>query len=204
MLKVCKKCKEDKPLSEYIRQSHLKDGHHSLCNTCRISRRKELCCIIEVTEKVCKDCGELKPISAFNKANISRDGHQTRCYECYKSRYGSDQLEKKRKRYRTSEGWILNTLRTAKKRAKKEEIPFNLLPEDIELPDVCPVLGIPLEINNKGMSNNSPTLDKIVPSLGYVKGNVRVISWLANRIKGDQTDPTIFEKVAAYLRESTA
>ena len=159
---------------------------------------------IEVVEKKCKNCGDLKPISRFNKHSISKDGHQAICYECFKSKYSSKQHEKRKIRYRTSDGWILNTLRTAKKRAKKERIPFNLLPEDIELPDVCPVLGFPLKIGSKGMSPESPTLDKIIPSLGYVKGNVRVISWLANKIKGDQTDPTIFEKVAAYIRESIA
>lgn len=35
--------------------------------------------------------------------------------------------------------------------------------------------------------DNSPSLDKLIPDLGYVKGNVAVISWRANRFKSDGT-----------------
>ena len=72
------------------------------------------------------------------------------------------------------------------------------------MPSTCPVLGIPLVIGAGAMSANAPTLDRVVPSSGYVPGNVVVISWLANKIKGDITDPTIFEKVAKYIRERMA
>ena len=51
------------------------------------------------------------------------------------------------------------------------------------------------------MQDNSPTLDRIVPELGYVPGNVAVISWKANRLKGNNTDPELFEKVAKYIRK---
>lgn len=34
---------------------------------------------------------------------------------------------------------------------------------------------------------NSPSLDKIVPELGYVKGNIVVVSLRANQIKSDAT-----------------
>jgi hypothetical protein len=58
--------------------------------------------------------------------------------------------------------------------------------KDVSVPDVCPVLGIPLKVvSGKGFTDNSPSLDRIVPSLGYVPGNVVVISMRANRIKSD-------------------
>jgi hypothetical protein len=50
------------------------------------------------------------------------------------------------------------------------------------------------------MTADSPTLDRVIPVLGYVPGNVIIISWLANTIKKDITDPTVFEKIARYLR----
>ena len=34
---------------------------------------------------------------------------------------------------------------------------------------------------------SSPSLDRLVPALGYVKGNVQVISWRANKLKGEGT-----------------
>ena len=49
-----------------------------------------------------------------------------------------------------------------KKRAKEGDLPFNIDIEDIEIPEICPVLGISLKVNIGGnrMSDNSPTLDK--------------------------------------------
>ena len=75
----------------------------------------------------------------------------------------------------------------AKKRAKKFGLDFNIEVQDCEAPEYCPVLGIRLVSTNSGPSDNSPTLDRINPAKGYVKGNVVVISNRANRIKNDAT-----------------
>jgi len=79
-------------------------------------------------------------------------------------------------------------LTRAKSRAKQKNIPFNLTLEDIEVPETCPLLGIPIEIQpKKGYHPNSPSLDKIIPEKGYIKGNVWVISNRANTLKNDAT-----------------
>jgi hypothetical protein len=76
----------------------------------------------------------------------------------------------------------------AKSRAKKNGVYFNLLPEDIVIPTHCPALGIKLELSHgKYATNASPTLDRFIPELGYIPGNVTVISKKANRLKGDGT-----------------
>lgn len=72
-----------------------------------------------------------------------------------------------------------------KHRAKKFNIPFNLDLEDIIIPTNCPLLNIPIYKTEGRVKNNTPSLDKINPSLGYVKGNVWVISWKANRTKSN-------------------
>jgi hypothetical protein len=82
----------------------------------------------------------------------------------------------------------LTTLRLARLRARTQEIPFDIDVEDIHIPETCPVLGIPL-VSNAGDGGpgyglfNSPSLDKIIPELGYVKGNITVMSNLANTMK---------------------
>ena len=80
-----------------------------------------------------------------------------------------------------------------KSRAKKAGIPFNIGISDIVIPDVCPILGIKLVLTNqgKGYHTNSPSLDRINPTLGYIKGNVRVISARANLLKNDATSHEI-------------
>lgn len=77
----------------------------------------------------------------------------------------------------------------AKRRAKKKNIPFDLTPEDIRVPSVCPVLKIPLRpsVPGTGKNDNAPSLDRIIPGLGYVPGNVLIISWRANHLKRDAT-----------------
>ena len=93
-------------------------------------------------------------------------------------------------------------LSITKYRASKRGIPFNLTAEDVEIPDFCPVLGLPLyrNVGGRAQGPNSPTVDRINPNQGYVKGNVRVISSRANAIKSNAT-PEELLRVAAYFQE---
>jgi hypothetical protein len=71
---------------------------------------------------------------------------------------------------------------------------------DIQIPTHCPVLNIELKHNfgGKTPANNSPSLDKLVPELGYTRGNVFIISHRANRLKSDLTIAEI-GKLWAYV-----
>lgn len=87
----------------------------------------------------------------------------------------------------------------AKQRALKKHLPFNLVLSDVIIPTHCPALGIRLRAGSS--SNASPTLDRIIPSLGYTKGNVVVISALANSIKSTGTPDEIL-KVARFYQKT--
>ena len=76
---------------------------------------------------------------------------------------------------------------SAKRRALKLGIPFALSWKDIVIPKLCPVLGIPLVAGKGFRENGSPSLDRIDNDLGYVPGNVIVVSWRANALKRDAT-----------------
>ena len=126
------------------------------------------------------------------------------CCECHRGRYATPGFLAKNRAHQKA--WYgkdaaRRMFNTAKERAKLKGVPFDLDIEDITVPEVCPALGIPLEPNvgGRGFKSGSPSLDKIRPELGYVRGNVRVISMLANRIKSDCTDPAVFRKVADYI-----
>lgn len=92
-------------------------------------------------------------------------------------------------------------LQSAKKRAVLAGVPFDLSPEDIVIPEICPVLGIRLEIQfgKRGFAACSPSLDRLVPSRGYVRGNVAVISGRANLLKRDATVDEL-ERIASWMR----
>jgi hypothetical protein len=71
----------------------------------------------------------------------------------------------------------------ARERARRLGLPCTITSADIVIPKLCPVLKIRLKKGVGRFTDSSPTLDRIRPKLGYVKGNIRVISFRANRIK---------------------
>lgn len=73
----------------------------------------------------------------------------------------------------------------ARQRAKNKNLPFNIKLDDIIIPEYCPLLNIKLFKTKGHSTDNSPTLDRILPELGYIKGNIWVISYRANAIKRD-------------------
>jgi hypothetical protein len=90
----------------------------------------------------------------------------------------------------------------ARRRAQIRNVPFNLELKDIQIPEICPVLGIPLRQSRRIHSPGSPTIDRLFPSKGYVKGNVRVISHRANTIKHDATAEEL-KKVYEWVERET-
>lgn len=117
--------------------------------------------------------------------------------EEYLKRYREEnrkELSDKARKARYTEKYVLANpdmyiISRAKCHAKRTGLPFNLEKGDIKIPEICPVLGIPIfrNIGGKGMTPNSPSIDKIIPELGYVKGNVQIISQRANVMKNDAT-----------------
>ncbi len=93
-------------------------------------------------------------------------------------------------------------LEHAKNRAKQKGLAFDLGRADLEMPERCPVLGIEFRWGTGAMgwrNMASPSLDRIKPQLGYVRGNVLVISNRANHLKSNGTISE-FEAVLAYMR----
>lgn len=88
----------------------------------------------------------------------------------------------------------------ARARATKRGIPFTISIEDIVIPELCPILGIPIEYNKGKHAGNSASLDRINPSKGYQKDNIAVISNRANRIKNDGTADE-HQAIADWLRQ---
>lgn len=69
---------------------------------------------------------------------------------------------------------------------------------DITWPSHCPILGTELDYFAESAQENSPSFDRIDSNLGYVTGNVIIVSWRANRIKNNGTAEEHL-KIAMYL-----
>lgn len=91
----------------------------------------------------------------------------------------------------------------ARIRAIEKGLPFSIALGDVVIPDRCPIFGFELRVADGKPDNQSPELDRIRPELGYVSGNVIVISRLANRIKTDATPEQLLAVANFYLKLST-
>ena len=94
-----------------------------------------------------------------------------------------------------------------KERARNKGVGFDLSgeylaeiwPED----GLCPALKIKMEKGTEGMSvPDSPSIDRISPNLGYIKGNVQWVSKLANQIMSDATPDQVI-MVGEYFKNIT-
>jgi hypothetical protein len=109
--------------------------------------------------------------------------------EYYKIYYPLHREEKNKASLRWAADHLEKTmLNGAKTRAKKGNLEFNITTEDIIIPEFCPLLGCKItHIQGRGCVQTNASLDKIDPTKGYIKGNVQVISRLANAMKQDAT-----------------
>jgi len=106
----------------------------------------------------------------------------------------------KKKHEKTRQNPAKECWRQTRKRARADGIPFELEISDIIYPETCPILGIPLVHHIGKAQNDSPSLDRLIPSKGYVKGNCFIISKKANVMKQDNTLED-FEKIITYIKE---
>ncbi len=161
---------------------------------------------------VCSTCGISKPTSEYNRhkrkglINHGEWEFLTKCKECTKKiidiYYSKEENREKkrtqtrlwkRKQRTTPEGWCKGIIHNVIFRARQDNVPceitwkdiFDVYPKD----GLCPVLHIPLVIGaGKGKcSSSSPSIDKFIQEKGYVKGNIAIISYRANRMKSDAT-----------------
>lgn len=118
---------------------------------------------VGVTSRQCTKCNSLFQITSA----------MTLCKPCNSTRVKSQSPE-----------WKM--VQRAKRRALVSGLDFDISLEDIVIPDACPILGIPLNMNSgrPGAFKNSPSLDRKDNSKGYTKDNVWVISQQANAMKG--------------------
>jgi hypothetical protein len=115
----------------------------------------------------------------------------------------SDEIKAASKRYREENKrkprYIkMRLLNSAKWRASKNNVPFNLSLDDFEIPSQCPVYNVPFDSGIYAV-----TLDRIIPVLGYVKGNVQVISHRANTPKRDASLEELKTLVAFLEKNNT-
>jgi hypothetical protein len=137
--------------------------------------------------KKCPKCAEPKDESEFYTSTQTKSGLSTYCkpHAINANKFSPSSKPERRKKWRDANITSM-MVSSSKKRARKAGVPHTITREDIIIPDVCPVMGIPLYPGvGRGPQHNAPSLDRIIPELGYIPGNIQVISHLANSMKRD-------------------
>lgn len=113
-----------------------------------------------------------------------------------------ENMRKKERDYYISKPATL-LLKCAKQRARRFNVPFDLTLADVQscIPanNICPITKVSFRRGEGKVGPTSMTLDRIDPEKGYVRGNVAVISHLANTMKQNCSDPAIFRRLADYI-----
>jgi hypothetical protein len=143
-----------------------------------------------------KEVEALKDLSIDNKiSDIARiyGVSRQRMFQVF-TKYGIETPEKKRKNFLRDKPikfyWANRMLSSYKTISKADRLSF--LNEE-NIPNYCPILDVELNYNSdkefEGWTrkDDSPSIDRIDNTLGYVIGNIHIISWRANRIKNDGT-----------------
>jgi hypothetical protein len=170
MEKQCSKCKQVLSIENFSKHAQCKDGLRSYCKKCAAKSDKQWR----------QNAGNAK-----RKQWLDNGGR-----EWIREYRASNSV-----RFKTAD-----MLKDARMRARHKSVPFDIdidylrsmVGENAELASRCPVFHTPLDWScYRGDGNNSvpnsPSLDRIDPERGYVKGNVWIISHKANRIKSDAT-----------------
>lgn len=132
--------------------------------------------------RACTKCKAERPLTEFFRHKKAKDGHATYCKVCATAQIRAYEIANPVKR------WSAVATCGARYRAKRAGIPFAITARYMRSlwTEFCPVLGLRLAYEGDGRvgpKDASPSVDRVIPELGYVPGNVVVISNRANVIK---------------------
>lgn len=156
----------------------------------------------------CRKCGKTYPLTKNyfyeRKLNKGKNPNNTyflrKCIICYKRErkyYNFREKTLNRKLY--SNNLEFQMWKRAKYRAINKNLEFNIEIEDIKIPKYCPILNIEIKQCFGAAGDSSPSLDRINVNKGYIKGNIQVISRMANIMKAHAT----FELLKTFSKNIT-
>ena len=205
MLKVCTKCKCEKPTTEFWFKNKLKGTVESICKSCRYEKHKEWKAKtnppkgrfiipppnIVGDDIICYKCGEKKPKDQYYY-HRARKSYASSCRQCN----NKEQLDYVKTKI-TDLGYITMVRACeiryrCKKNHHNREVASNLkdlLRQQWETQrGLCYYTGLPMTLSNEYHTDpNVMTVDGIEPTKGYTEGNIALCCSIANRMKQDMT-----------------
>ena len=208
------KCAHDgamQPISNFACDKTRKDGHNCQCKQCTRAKnaewRKNNYAYTLERNKAHYEANREKCIAY---ANVYRTTHPERVratkktyrmthpekfreYSRRKYQRRGDEIRQKARAWHVrtkAERWPKTIIHSCRARAKDKGVPCTITFADLlepngKPPEYCSVFGIKLDYSGGPDRRYWASVDRIKPRLGYVPGNVRVISMAANMAKMD-------------------
>ena len=148
----------------------------------------------------CRICNKEKTLEEYpdkwsqNKTGYRIIGKRNECRDCSNNR----------RKQSYERDWRKGILMNVKQRVRLLKIPFNLTLEDIIIPEYCPILNVKLQRGTKKDYRYSPTVDRLDNNKGYIKGNIRIISKQAKKMKNNPTKEELIQfskNIMTYLND---
>lgn len=154
-------------------------------------------------EKACREAGHRlfvsDVVSPHGQTTYKIRGSRSQCIVAYEMSQEKAKSKQYAAYHSSDETRLLQIYKSRRSYATKNGIPFTISFEEIWEAfsgGVCQVTGVPFR-TDKARGLATPSLDKTIPELGYVPGNVKLVVWAFNSLKGDSSE----EEAIALIKE---
>lgn len=212
-MKTCPKCKENKNLDEFSKDSSRKDGVCYFCKACTNKRydekrdlhnkrkreyyqenKDEILSKMKVYREKNKE-KRSKQSKEYHQKNKERENKRMReNYAKRKDEWKARKIEKAIADPYYFQAKVLHNGMKARSRSEvimdSERFTVSFIEDMLRNQSKCQCCGVSFNVGYKGKKqggNDSPSLDRFIPEKGYVKGNVILICLRCNILKRDAT-----------------
>lgn len=186
-MKICTRCNENKQLNSFTKNKRAKDGLSCWCAECHKRYRQET--------------KEQRLITQRNWARNNREHKRQQHKRWYDKRYKAYWQELRQ----TVRGRAQILFKLAKNRSYKYKLPFNLTQEWVEeqlTAKTCQRTGLLFDLETKGRSPFAPSLDRVIPSLGYTIENTLIVVLCYNQAKGEWSHDEVIKMAKGLIQQN--
>lgn len=184
-----------------------------------------------IATKRCIRCGEIKPITEFYFRSDRPGKFKPECKPCYyisekksksahpetRAAYYRNNPEKLRQARRATyqnirkdfRRCMTKSLDVRRRQCAKKGIPFSIVADDVTnlfnaQNGLCALTNRPLSWGGEGWERDTLSIDRLKAEKGYVPGNLRLVTYQANRARGEHSDEELFALCEAVLAQRGA
>ena len=202
MSKICSKCKVEKDAGEFYKHKNHENGLSSKCKDCDREYHKEY--YQKNKEGIIEKKKEYRKNNKEKVAEINRKYHEK----------NKEDIAERKKKYREKNPYHAQSdvlSNSARKRARNNKLLIDLdfisrsnILDWLKRQSRCECCNVEFSIGYKGgngkIIDNSPSLDRFDPDLGYVPGNVFLICSRCNLLKNDATVKEL-KTIVAWMKQ---